>query len=266
MAEGVVVGDDHLGLVQDGQIILRHQLARLIVSLRVGRLEHAQTVADGQAGRTDQKAVRELGRGAVIVCVDGLPGDDHRHHRRLTRTRRQLERQAVKFRVRIRVRLTQTRQKGLALPCAGRHLHQPNQRLDGLNLAKERPDVGKAKGAPMFQKPRRLRRYAPLTLRLPAPSIHLGADGIDQFILLIRDAVLLLLEEIIAIKPCPPPRTAGMGEQRLEGRRISLIAPVGRLSASVSQCRCGYAYGEFKMGLEKKSSMRNTPQCTMGRF
>ena len=70
--EGVVVGDDDLGALQIAQHVARNQLAAGVVAVRVVGLEHAQAVADGQAGCDDQETARErllLGRRtALMVC------------------------------------------------------------------------------------------------------------------------------------------------------------------------------------------------------
>ncbi len=92
--EGVVVGDDDLGPVQVGQHVVRDQLATVVVAVRVVRLEHAQPVADGDAGRNDQEAAREPPALRPTHCVDSLPRDEHRHHRGLSRAGRQLQGEA----------------------------------------------------------------------------------------------------------------------------------------------------------------------------
>ena len=58
--EGVVVGDDDLGAVEVVEHVARDQLAAGVVAVRVVRLEDAQAVLDGQPGRDDQEATREL--------------------------------------------------------------------------------------------------------------------------------------------------------------------------------------------------------------
>ena len=73
--EGVVVGDDDLGALQIAQHVARDQLAAGIVTVRVIRLEHAQAVADGQAGGDDQKPARKFLTIGPAHGIDGLPGD-----------------------------------------------------------------------------------------------------------------------------------------------------------------------------------------------
>ena len=64
--EGVVVGDDDLGPVDVAQHVGRDQLAVAVVAVGVVRQQHAQPVLDGDAGRDDQEAAREL-----ACCWDG---------------------------------------------------------------------------------------------------------------------------------------------------------------------------------------------------
>ena len=58
--ERVVVGDDDPRLLEVLQHVARHELTALVVALGVVRLQHAEPVADGQAGRDHEKASREV--------------------------------------------------------------------------------------------------------------------------------------------------------------------------------------------------------------
>ena len=73
--EGVEVGDDDLGLAQLLQLVGRHDVALAVVVLRVVGQQHAQPVADRDAGRDDQEGVGEAGVLRVGQLVERLPGD-----------------------------------------------------------------------------------------------------------------------------------------------------------------------------------------------
>ncbi|MOA34138.1 hypothetical protein D3C78_1554920 [compost metagenome] len=51
--EGVVVGDDDLGSRDVIQHVARHQLTVLVIAVRIVGLQHAQTILDGEARRTE---------------------------------------------------------------------------------------------------------------------------------------------------------------------------------------------------------------------
>ena len=77
--EGVEVGDEDLGLAELLEQIGRHDVALAVVVLRVVGQQHAQAVADGDAGRDDQEGVGEAGVLRVGELVERLPGDEHGH-------------------------------------------------------------------------------------------------------------------------------------------------------------------------------------------
>ncbi len=93
--EGVVVGDDDLGLVEVVEHVARDELAAGVVAVGVVGLQDAQAVLDGEAGRDDRgsRAVNCLLPGAAHG-VDRLPGDQHRHHGGLAGAGGELQRQA----------------------------------------------------------------------------------------------------------------------------------------------------------------------------
>ena len=62
--EGVEVGDHDLGLAELLQQVGRHEVALAVVVVRVVGQQHAQPVADGDAGRDDQERVARSGRPA----------------------------------------------------------------------------------------------------------------------------------------------------------------------------------------------------------
>jgi hypothetical protein len=76
----VVVGDDDLRLAHVAEHVVRHQLAVGVVAIRVVGLEDAQPIFDRQAGRSHEKAAREVGAPRMTLGVNRLPRDEHRHH------------------------------------------------------------------------------------------------------------------------------------------------------------------------------------------
>src|SRR5450631_2500477 len=77
--EGVIVGNDDLRVVDVFEHVARHQFAVLIVAVRVIRLEHAESVFDGQTGGNDEEATGEILAAGTADGVDCLPGDKHGH-------------------------------------------------------------------------------------------------------------------------------------------------------------------------------------------
>ena len=98
--KGVIVRDHDLRAREPLQQVARQDVALAIVVIRIGRQEHPQTVADGDARRHDQKRVRETGILSIVELVERLPRDEHRHHNRLARAGRHLHRHARKAGVR----------------------------------------------------------------------------------------------------------------------------------------------------------------------
>ena len=188
--EGVVVGDDDPRLLEVLQHVARHELTALVVALGVVRLQHAQPVADGQAGRDHEKASREVPARRPPHGVDRLPGDEHRHHRRLAGAGRQLQRQPREIGVRLLVHVVEPLEDlaHLAAATLRRDLGQPDRRLDGLDLAEERADVAEVVLAPVLQQARRLGRNVPLRLGRGSPDVYLPSQHVDG-----RRRVVLLL-------------------------------------------------------------------------
>ena len=92
--EGVVVGDDDPGPLDVGEQIGRHEFPALVVAVRIVGLEHAQPVADGDAGRDHEKTAGEFLAVRSSHRIDGLPGDEHGHDRGLAGTSGQFQGQA----------------------------------------------------------------------------------------------------------------------------------------------------------------------------
>ena len=161
--EGVVVGDDDLRLFQIGEHVARDQLAASVVAVRIVRLQHAQAVLDGDAGRDHQEAARESAALRPADRVDGLPGDQHRHDGGLSGAGRQLERQPGEVRVGVVVGVRQMVEEILADPArARRHLDEPDGGLYRLDLAEEGPNAAEPVVPPVLEQAGRLRGHLPL--------------------------------------------------------------------------------------------------------
>ena len=89
--EGVVIGDDDLGALDFAEHVRRYELAAGVVTVRIVGLEHAQAITDGEARCHDQESARELLAVRMARGIDGLPGDQHCHHRGLAGTGGELE-------------------------------------------------------------------------------------------------------------------------------------------------------------------------------
>ena len=179
--EGVVVGDDDGGAVQVAEHVARHQLAALVVAVRVVGLQHAQAVADGQAGGHHQEAAREPPSARMAHRVDRLPRDQHRHHRGLAGAGGELQRQPREAGVGLLVRLLQPLDEPPPLTAGvGGYLGEPDHRLHRLHLAEERTQVAELVVAPMLEQAGGLRGNPPPGARQPAPLVHAVAHALDH--------------------------------------------------------------------------------------
>lgn len=219
---GVVVRDDHARRIHQRQQIHRHELAFGIVRFGVVGQQHAQTVANRDAGRGDEETVRELVADAVPAGVDGLPGDEHRHDRRLAGAGRQLECDAVEVGVRVVVRVRDLLEDAAPSRRARRDLDKPDQRLDGLHLAEERPVAGEVVMAPVLEQARGLGRDVPFGLRRRAPGRHGVPDGVDELVRAIDGVVDDLLEKFLLDHAVPGRAFAA---RRCDGRTVARFAP-----------------------------------------
>ena len=138
--------------------VLRNQFAVCVVAVRVVRLEDAQTVLDRQPGRDDKKAAREVLAAGTANRVDRLPGDEHRHDRRLAGAGGELQRETLELRIGVLVRAARCSRMPLPADEMRRDLSQPDGRLDRLDLAEERANVAELVMPPVLQEPRGLRR------------------------------------------------------------------------------------------------------------
>ena len=107
--------------------------------------------------------------------VDGLPGDDHGHHRRFACAGGQLEREAQQVRIGVRVDCGEMVEKAFALfPDLGRDFREPDNGFDRFHLTKERADAAEIVRAPMLQQAPRHRRDPPVVGILDAtPAVYL---------------------------------------------------------------------------------------------
>ncbi len=204
--ERVVVGDDDLRPFEVAEHVRRDQFAARVVAVGIVRLEHAQAPADRHAGRDHQEAPREAGAAGAPDRVEGLPRDQQGHDGGLAGAGRELEGGPVQHGGRVRrragVRVRQMIEVPASVPAeARRDLGQPDQGLDRLDLAEERPDVAEGVVAPVAQEARGLRRNPPRALGQSPPVVDGVADAGDE-----RGQVVLL--------PAGPDRLRGLvGDQ-----------------------------------------------------
>ena len=187
----MIVCNHDLRPFQIRQHIVRHQLAFLIVTIRIVRLQNTQTVLDRDPWRNDQKSAREPIAARMPNRVHRLPRDQHRHHRRLARTRRHLQRPTHQLRIRITTRILQIIQSiAPRVTQPRRNLRQPNHRFRRLYLTEKGTIRAEFMTPPMLQQPLRLRRHAPIRwIRQLAPSIHQPPNLVH----ISRNVVLLTL-------------------------------------------------------------------------
>src|SRR5579871_943594 len=140
--EGVVVGDDDLGVVQVGKQVAGHEFAAGVVAVGVIGLEDAEAVADGESGGDDQEAAGETGAAGAAQGVDGLPGDEHRHDGGFARASGKFEGDAEESGIGLMIGVGQVIEESFAgLARVGGDFGEPDGNFDGLDLAEERPDV-----------------------------------------------------------------------------------------------------------------------------
>ena len=161
--EGMEVGDDDPRLLKIRQHVVRDQLAALVVAVGVIGLEDAKAVLDGDARSHHQKAIREALALGMPNRIDGLPGDQHRHHRGFACAGRQLERQAGQPGIGVIVDVFEVFQETTAkLAFPGRYLGKPDGRFDRFDLTEEGPDVTEWVVSPVLKEAGRYRGYLPL--------------------------------------------------------------------------------------------------------
>jgi len=165
------------------------ELTTLVVAVRVVGLEHAQAVANGQAGSHDQESACELLAIGPAHRIDGLPGDQHCHYGGFACTRGKLERQPHQLGIGVIIGIGQVFQKlasGLTgLRC---HFRKPDSNFDGFDLTKERPETIELVMAPVLKKADGFRRNMPVIgiLQL-TPLVYMKSQIIDD-----RSGIVLL--------------------------------------------------------------------------
>ena len=178
--ERVVVGDDDFCLVDVVQHVAGNEFAGAIVAFDVAGQQDSQAVLDGDAGRDDEKAAREVVAGGRAYRVHGLPRDQHRHHGGLARTRCHLHGEAEKFGIRLFVSPENVLPDMGVLLLVLRHLGEPDDGLDGLHLTEERLHALKLVAAPVVEKAGRGRCDAPYGRVRAPPLSHVRADLVDD--------------------------------------------------------------------------------------
>jgi hypothetical protein len=148
------------------------------------------------------------------------------------------------------------RQNSLPVSRVRRDLRQPNGSLDRLDLAKELSDSAVFAVPPVLQKLSGFRGHLPLRrIRQGTPCVYIAANFIND-----RGRIVLLLlgrkslpfleyESLCALALCF--LGLGIGVMNFALRRLSIIFCVGWPASSSSQCRRGYSYGAFRIGLSK---------------
>ena len=177
--EGVEVRDHHSGRLKTLKEIVREEVALLVVVVRGVRLEDAQPITDGDAGRDDQECVAEALVLRIVELVQRLPGDDHAHHHRLASACGHLECDPIQAAA-LLVRLLAQQVVDPWLLLAG-DLGQVDRRLERLDLAEEERLVAILVRPVAEQLARRGRD--PGIVR-SSPGRDMRADAVDRVVLL----------------------------------------------------------------------------------
>ena len=195
----MVVGDNNLRLFQIREHVARHQLAALIIAIRIIRLQYAQAILDGNTGRDHQKAAREPGTLGTADRIDGLPGDQHRHDSGLSCACRQLECQSRQLGIGIVIGIFQmVEEVPTHLPDVRRNLSEPYCGFYCFHLTKKGANTTELVMPPMPKQAGSLRRHTPLVLiRYLAPPINLPTNTVDS----LHQIVLLTIGLILSRGP-----------------------------------------------------------------
>ena len=220
--EGVKVGDDDLCLSEVGEHVGGYQLAAVVIAVGVVGLEHAQTVLDGYAGGDDKESASEsLGVGPADG-VDGLPGDDHCHDGGLAGAGCDLEGYAQQLRVGVPTGAGEAIEDAFAgRSQLGGNLGQPDDSLDGLDLAEERAVIAEPMMAPVQEQPGGLGSNAPVVGALNvSPLIDTAANlihrGGDELVLLLLGGEPLAFVEDYLLLSLGRAALSGLGDGRDE--------------------------------------------------
>ena len=174
--ERVPVANQHLALAKLLPQCRRHDIKVLVVVIVAGRDEHLQAPLDRETGRHDEDVLGEAGVLRVGDLVQDLPGDHHRHDDGLAGAGRHLGAQPLKR--------SAVAGDVDAHPLRWRRFGQPDQRLDGFELAEEKPVIALLGVVPVLKQPlgdpghAGVARFAP---RLdPRPDLVDGVYGDEQ--------------------------------------------------------------------------------------
>ena len=187
--ERVEIGDDDLGLGDVAEHVRRNEFARAVVVVGIVGQQNPQAVADRDAGRHDQKAAAEQIAGRRANGIDRLPGHQHGHHGGLAAAGRHLHGDAKQFGIGLLVGALQVLPEFRVPLLAARDFGQPDDRLDGFDLAKERPDGLEIVVSPVVQQPGGRRGHVPVGwIGQIAPGRNVRTDFVDD-----RSRIVFLL-------------------------------------------------------------------------
>jgi hypothetical protein len=219
-----------------------------VVVVRVVRLQHAQAVADRQARRDDEEAAGERLAARAADRVQRLPGDEHRHHRRLAGPRGQLQREPVEARVRLGVDRLQVLEQPLARArCGATSVNQ---------MAVSTASIWQKNGR---TPPKSWCRQCFSSRAVSGVTCHWLSGRARQASTWPRTSLILDVRSYACfsvVRPRPSSRTEvlllraprrffgfGIGVTNEARRRRSIRFPVGWPDSSSSQCWRGYSYG-----------------------
>src|SRR5262245_11176429 len=129
------ISDDDLGLADLGKEIIGHEFAALVIAVRIVWLEHSETVTDREARRHYEKSARELLAARATHCVDGLPGNDHRHDGSLARPGRELQSKPHQSGISLVVGRFEMLDELSTGAIVRRYFGEPDERLNRFDLA-----------------------------------------------------------------------------------------------------------------------------------
>ena len=202
--EGVVIRDDDAGVdaVEPRLHAARHKVAlRVIVGalefagMRFIHEQHAQAVFDGDAGRDNEKIIREARVMAIFLPVEIMVQQQRGHHDGLARAGRHFEGDARQMLLRLvadaPLRLRDSAQNVLPDVRFCGDFVQPNRRFNRLALREKEGQMPLRIAKPKIQK---LQRYPrDVSIWLAAPRADLAAHQIHQL-------GIVILPEIVDLK------------------------------------------------------------------
>ncbi len=175
--ERVVVRDDELRLKQHFLKVGRNEVALLVVVVARRRFEHLKPIADRDARSDDQELLGEPGVTRLRDLVDGLPGDQHRHHHGLAGAGRHLQPDARQPVV-VQDVLGLDAAPEVGMPVATRDLGEIDRGFGRLALAEKRRIVAVGARRPMQQQLAGVR--GDVGVVPPSPTLDLNADVVDE--------------------------------------------------------------------------------------